>query len=84
MPQTFDACATNIEILVAFGQQLRAIYFENEKHFLLYVGFHGSNSPENSYFALAMHAPQTVNIWLRSINNKVHVLVSRVSLEGFS
>jgi hypothetical protein len=59
MSHTFDACATNIAILVAIGQQLRAIYFENKIHFRLYVGFHGSNFTANSYFTLTTHAPQT-------------------------
>lgn len=70
--RTSHACATNGGSLVAIGQEWRVLYLEYKVPFRLNVGFHWRNFPIYVYFLLCMHEIQTVQVWLRSVNNLRH------------
>jgi len=47
---------------------IKTLYLENKVRFRLYLGYHGSNFPNNSSLALSRHASQTFQVSLQSIN----------------
>jgi len=70
-PRSTHTFATYDARLMLIDQKLKALHYKSNVPSRLYFGFLSRDFPENSY-ANRLHALQTEQVWLCSVNNEGH------------